>query len=249
MRAHARALYAAPYRALGWAPARGAAEAPDRALLQSRVLGFLAGVARDPAVRREAAARGRAYLGLGRDGVVHPDAVAPDLAGVALVVAAQEGGDALFDALLARLPREGTDAGRARILYALGSVTAPAAAARARELALDPRLHADEVMIALRAQLAQPETRDAAWAWLAAHLDPILARLPAASRSSLVWLGAVHCDRAHARELAGLFGPRVASIDGGPRDLAGAVEQIEICAARRAAQEPGARAFFAKKKR
>ncbi len=57
MEAYAQKLYAPVLKSLGWAPAAGAAGAPERALLRQEVIYFLAAVARDPAVRREAARR------------------------------------------------------------------------------------------------------------------------------------------------------------------------------------------------
>jgi alanyl aminopeptidase len=247
VRAYGRALYAPVYRDLGWAPKKGAAEDPGRALLRRNVIGFLAFQARDPEVRREAAARGRAYVGYGKDGRIHPEAVGADLAAAALAVAAEDGDAAFFDALVTLLGKEPRDLERRRILGALGSALRPELAARARDLCLDPRVHDNEATATLQAQLERAETRDAAWDWFKAHLDALLGRLNPRHASTIVWSGAVHCDRAHADELSALFTPRLSALDGLPRNLAGALEAIGLCAARREAQEPSVRAFFAKK--
>ncbi len=55
------ALYAPVFRALGWQAKKGE---PDRSNLRQNVLAFLLFTVRDPALRREAAARGRAYIGV-----------------------------------------------------------------------------------------------------------------------------------------------------------------------------------------
>jgi alanyl aminopeptidase len=135
------------------------------------------------------------------------------------------------------------------LLTAIGCVVEPEVAARARSLELDPRVRSNEVMRILGAQLHHPETRDAAWAFLASHLDALLARIPSANASTIVSAGTAYCDRAHRDELEKLFAPRIASIEGGPRSLANALEEMSLCIARRAAQEPSARAFFAKTKK
>jgi alanyl aminopeptidase len=54
------------------------------------------------------------------------------------------------------------------------------------------------------------------------------------------------CDKRRAAETERLFAPRVAALAGGARDLAGAVEEMRLCAARREAQEGSAKAFFRK---
>jgi cytosol alanyl aminopeptidase len=247
MESYAASLYAPVQRDLGWEPKKG--EEPGRAVLRRTVITFLAGAARDRGVRGEAAARGRAYIGFEKDGKIHPEAVSPELAGLALRVAAAEGGAPFFDALVTTLASEQREEERARILMALGSATAPALAARARELEMDPRLHGNEVTRILYYQLQAPETRDAAWAFFTANVDKLLARLPGPWASSLMRFGSSYCDRGHRAELEKLFAPRVDKIEGGPRSLAGALEEMSLCAARREANEPGARAFFARKKR
>jgi alanyl aminopeptidase len=241
--AYAGALYAPAYRALGWEPKKGQAEPSGRVILRRIVLDFLAFTARDKAVRREAAARGRAYL----EG--HPEAVSPELANVALQVAAEEGGAPFFDALVAALASETREVQRRRLLAAIGSVADPALAARARALELDPRVRVNEVTRILAVQLRRAQTRDAAWAFLTGNLDKLLARIPVFSASDVVWHATSYCDRAHRDELEKLFAPRIAAIEGGPRSLAGALEEMNLCVARRTAQEPSAREFFARKKR
>jgi alanyl aminopeptidase len=236
-----RELYAPAYKALGWASRLP--ETTERAVLRKEVIAFLALTARDGEVRRAAVPLGRAYA----DG--KQDAVSLDLASVALAVAVQEGDLAFFDALAGRLGTEQRPLARRVLLFALGSATQPELAARARELVMDPRLRGAEPLTLLDAALGQPETREAAWAWTRAHLDALLERLPESWRTAVVWQPARFCDRPHAEELERLFRGRIEAIPGGPRELAAALEEMKLCVARRSAEEPGARAFFAKKKR
>jgi alanyl aminopeptidase len=168
---------------------------------------------------------------------------------VALGVAGAEGDVKLFDALLAQLAKADKEIGRERILAALTAVTRPELSARALELTFDPRLRSDEALAPLMGQLARPETRDAAWTWLEAHVDAVIARLPPARAARLAWAGTAFCDVAHADAVERLFGERAKKLDGGPRDVAGAVESVRLCAARRAASGPGLKAFFSEGKR
>ena len=243
--AFAGQLYAPTWKALGWEAAKGAVEDGDRALLRREVVSFLAWTARDPALRRDAVERGRAYVGAGKDGAMHPEVVDRQIAGTVLRVAGSEGDAALFDALLALLAQADKEVVRDRILWALASVQRPELAARALDLTFDPRVRGDEALIPLSGQLAQPETRDAAWTWLEGHVDAVLARLPPARAARLAWSGAAFCDAAHADAIQRLFGERASKLDGGPREIAGAVESVRLCVARREAAGPALRALFA----
>ena len=244
LQAWSAALFAPIFRGLGWEPKKGDAEDPGRPALRQSVIELLAFTARDKAVRREAAARGRALLS--GDPAPGP---ASDLRELLLQVAAEEGGAPVFDALLAALAAETRERERVHLVVALGSAADAALAARARLLELDPRLRSNEVGRILAAQLHRPKARDAAWAFMAGHLDALIARMPVPRVADLVASGTAYCDSKHRDELERLFAPRIASIEGGPRSLAGALEEMSLCIARRAAHEPGARAFFSKKKR
>jgi alanyl aminopeptidase len=240
--AFARGLYAPVHRRLGWAPRAG--EDGEAKLLRAKVIEFLADVGRDGPIRREAARRGQQLLGFGGDGRLHLDAVAPELVEPALAVAIQEGSGAFFDALVAHLRASEDDLLRSRMLKALGAARTPALAERARTLSLDPEVRINETLAPLWPQMAEPATRPAAWQWIKAHFDALTARLSQREAGETPWLTASFCDAANAADVQAFFAPRIQALAGGPRNLAGAVEAIRLCAARVAAQRESARTFF-----
>ena len=246
LRARIARLYAPAVAALGWAPSAG--ERPWRRRFRSELYGFLALEIEDPAVLAEAARRGRRLLGLDPTGAPRgagnavPDAVAPDLADVALGAAARRGGADVFDALLAELARSDDAQLRQRALVALAQTRDPALIGRALDLALDPRLRKNERVVALRALLGAPDTRDAAWAWLTAHFDALVPLLPDRFAGQLP-LAVRVCDLHRIDEIRAFFAPRVDRLTGGPRNLAQALEAATQCAARVAAQRESVLAF------
>jgi alanyl aminopeptidase len=242
--AYARGLYAPVARKLGWDPAKG--EDDDARALRALVLGFLATTAQDPAVRAEAKKRGRAYLGLGGDGAIHPDAVDPNLAGIAVAVVGEEADRATWNAMRAAFEKSIDETVRGRLLYGLSLAKAADLSAAGRELSLDPLLRDNEITAPIAVQLGRPESRDAAWAWLKDHLEAVLARLPRHHGGSGLISAAVRafCDEGHAREAEALFAAKVDAMDGGPRTLATSLEDVRLCVARRNAHEANARAFF-----
>jgi alanyl aminopeptidase len=245
--AYGRSLYDTTAKGLGWEPAKG--EDEDRAVLRQSVMSFLATTARDASVRAEAKRRGHAYVGFKKDGAIHRDAVDANLAGLALAVAGEEADQAFFDALLAALAKTEDDALRGRLLTALGSAKSPELAARARELAIDPRLRVTEVGRTLAAQLDAPETREAAWRWMKDHYDALAERMSHHHGGvRLIAMARVFCDESHANDAETFFAKRVDGIEGGPRVLASTLEDVRLCAAKKKAQEPSLREMFSGKK-
>jgi alanyl aminopeptidase len=243
--AYGRKLYADAYRELGWGAKNSSKkEDPQRGVLRQRILRFLAFVARDPEVRKEAAKRGRAYVGFGGDGALHLDAVDAELAGIALAVAVQDGGADLWEAVDKRLSATEDAIVRSRLIEALASTLTPELAARARALALDPRLRGTEILQPLSTELDQRENRTASWDYLTSNIEAIIGRLPPGRAGGLPWAAAHFCDADHAAAARALFGPRLDKLQGSPRNLASALEAIELCQARRGVHEATFRAFF-----
>ena len=94
----------------------------------------------------------------------------PQLAGLVLATAVQEGDEGLFDHLLGLLESSSDATSRSRILSALGHAETPELSARALDLALDPRLRVNEIRHVLRTQFHNPRTRDRAWKWFTGEL-------------------------------------------------------------------------------
>lgn len=247
MEAYGQRLYGPVYRALGWEPKKGKPEGAGPVLLRRAVLEFMVLAGRSPEARKEAAARGRAYLGIGKDGVLHaaPErAVDANLVGVALAALGEDADEALFSDLLARLDGAKDEALRADLLRAIGAVRRPELAVRARELALSTRVRPREALGLLEAQFAAPELREGAWAWMKDHLDAVMGVVPRGRSMAVIWLPVTFCDEAHAEEVYRIFQQRAQSLEGGPRDFAHAMESMSLCVALRKVQEPDARAFF-----
>jgi len=245
--AFGRLLYASLGKRVGWKERSG--EDGEMRLLRSEVLTFLALEADDQATRREAAKRGRAYVGFGTDGALHMDAVATDLLGLALTVAVQEGDAAYFDHLLRLLGQTEDAVLRDRLLHALGAVRDPVLAERALALSLLPTVRVNEALTTLSVQLHDPDRRDAAWAWLIGHFDAVLGRVGVARGGRMPWLAAAYCSTEAIEPVRALFGPHLDVLQGGPRNLSGSLEAIALCAAKVNAQRASAAEYFAKRPR
>ena len=240
MREYIDQLYAPTVKSLGWASSP--AEKPWQRLLRSRLLAFLALGTEDKSTLDAAAKLGRAYLGIGGDGKLHPEAVDADLAGIALSAAARKGDAKFFDALLQRLAESQDAPLRRRLLGAMANVRDPALVQRALDIALDPQLRANERLFTLASLLDAVPTRDVAWAWLKAHFDALAPLLPDRFGGALPGIPRF-CDAEHADDLRAFFTPRVEKLTGGPRNLAQALERTEQCRLRAAAQAASARQF------
>lgn len=235
--AWARKLYQPALARLGYAPRRG--EDPNTTRMRADVLAFLALSARDPAAQKKLAALGNAWL----DGKKSP-AVSPELLPVALKAAMRAGDATLFDKMLLRFKETDDALERGFLLDALAVSLDPELARKARELTLDPALRGNEVLRPLGVQVMQEETRADAWQYLEDHWTRVLDVVPTTRQGSLPWLAASFCKRSEAERVRAFLGERIKDVIGGPRNLDGALEAVELCAARTDAQRESAVAFL-----
>ncbi len=238
--AYAGKLYRKRYRQLGWRSR--SADSSDTKLLREAVIRFMVMDVRNRNARARAARLGRNYIGYrskANEGVVDAQ-----LAGLVLATAVQEGDEGLFDHLLGLLESSSDATGRSRILSALGHAESPELSARALDLALDPRLRVNEIRHVLRTQFHNPRTRDRAWTWFTEHFDDLASRFGSGQLGASPWNAASFCSREAAAEVERFFGPRLAELSGGPRNLAGAVEAILLCSEKARVQVPGVERAF-----
>jgi alanyl aminopeptidase len=237
---YASRLYRKRYKQLGWQARRR--DSSDTKLLREAVIRFMVMDVRDQEARTRAARLGRAYAGYrtkSKEVVVDPQ-----IAGLVLAAAVQESGAGLFDHLLVRLDSSSDATTRNRVLSALGHAEDPVLSARALDLSLDPRLRVNEIGQLLRGQFHNPRTRERAWAWLTEHFDELTARFGTSRGGGMPWYAASFCSEEAAAEVQRFFEPRVAELAGGPRNLAGVVEAISLCAKKARVYAPGVEQVF-----
>jgi alanyl aminopeptidase len=131
------------------------------------------------------------------------------------------------------------------MLSALGYAEDPELSERTLDFALDPRVRVNEIDQLLRPQFRNPRTRERAWQWLTEHFDALAARYGSSQVGGMPWYAASFCTDEAAAEVQHFFEPRVANLTGGPRNLAGAIEAITLCAEKVRVYRPGIERAFA----
>ncbi|MEM7433976.1 MAG: M1 family metallopeptidase [Myxococcota bacterium] len=243
IRDYAGDLYRKRFRSLGWRAKK--ADSSDTKLLRVAIARFMLMDVRDSAARARAAKLGRALVEApSATKQASRNAVDPGLADVTLAVAVQENDAAFFDLLVetAKKSTDGTE--RSRLMSAIGHAEESSLAARARELSLAPFVRVNEINQLLRPQLSNPETRDDAWAWFQANYDELAARFNERQLGNAPWYFSSFCSDEAAAEVESFFAPKLASLAGGARNLAGAVEAISLCTALAKAQRPSVEKAF-----
>jgi aminopeptidase N len=221
-RAWLHRTFAARARQLGWL--RGASDSEERHELRRAVVPLIA--RDDPALTTEAARLADRWLA-DRTGI------ADDLAPAALAVAAHHGDPARFERTLAATHAARDRTEQAQLLAALGEFTDPELANRALGLVLGRDLDLRDSIAIVRGVLGHRETRDLALAFLAAHLDELLARMrDDESGGFLTALAGAFCDPDRRAEVARLAVGRAEQLDGAADRVARALEQTDHCIAR-----------------
>ncbi len=237
--AYATSIYAPRMAQLGYH--RRAADTSTTIALRQRIAGFLALIVRDPGVRKELAAQGRAALGLDGSGTIDLSRADPDLLRTILRVTVQEGGAPAFDAAQKAFAANRDTNQRYALLAALGATRDPALAEKARDFGLDPSVQVGELANIYEANVDEPENRAAAWQWLQAHYAAYRERLPAFRAGYMPKTFADgRCSGAEADELSAFFAPRIKELVGGDRGLGQTLETIRQCASLREHEGPKA---------
>ena len=232
-----RKLIGARARALGWKP--GAKDSDDTRLVRPALLSLAATTGEDPALIAGAKKLADKWL-------ADHTAVAPDLVGLVLTVAARNGDRALFDRLHAAAKAEREIKERRSLIGALGSFRDPAIVKSALDLVLGDDFEIRDSIALLYGAFYQEQTRELAWEFLKANLDKLLARLPRDSGGGFMRLGGQFCDAAHRDDAAAFFKDRAKTYLEGPRSYARMIEKIDLCIARKAAHQPSVVAFLKK---
>jgi alanyl aminopeptidase len=234
-----RKLYAARAKELGWQPKAG--ETTDAKELRPTLLSLVAGDGKDAELIAQATALAWKWLD-------DHNAVAPDLVGTVLHVAARYGDQKLYDRLHADAKKTSDRHERGRLLGAMGAFTDSKLVDQALALVLTDEFDLRESFGVVEGVFADPRSRVRAWQFFQAHFDDILKKLPEAYRPYMAYVAVSVCDGDRRVEIESFLKPKIEPLNGGPRALAQAMEQLELCSAAKKAQTPGVVAFLKKQK-
>jgi len=231
-------LLGARARTVGWAPKEG--EDPEMSTVRPELLSLMARVAHDTRIVGEARALAERWLKDRR-------AVAPDMVGPVLGMAAMSDDGKLFDRILDEARHVQDRRERSILLGTLGAF--PSAALRARALAIVTGSEFDqrEALGILYRELFDRESREPTWSWLQTHFDAILGKMREDDAMRLI--GSVpqaFCDERHRAAAESFLGPRAKSHPGAPHQLDEGLEGVRACALSWTRNKPAIDAFLAK---
>jgi alanyl aminopeptidase len=165
-----------------------------------------------------------------------------------LQTAAYSGDQAVFDAMVEAAAGSRDSGERHEIFTALGSFSDAGLRQRAFEQVLSGKFDVREASAIFYVAADRTDSAPALLRFLRSHYDALLAKLPEDSRASVPRWGRALCSAQDRASFQDFFKTRAAKHPGGARNLAQALESIDICVASRNIQEPGVqRLLFAQK--
>jgi alanyl aminopeptidase len=182
---------------------------------------------------------------LARQWLERRDSVDASMVRAVLNVAAERGDLALFERIhdAARSTTDRRE--RENLLIALGSFRDAQILQSSLALVLKDEFESRDSITILNSAFEDSHTRRAALDFLEKNYDAIVKRLPPRMAARFPsWAGGF-CDTTSRNEIAEFFGKRMAAEEGGKRNLAQALERIELCTAFRTQQQSSAKAFLA----
>jgi alanyl aminopeptidase len=227
-------------RQLGWTSKPG--ESDDVRLLRPTLVGAVARTGGDQDLAKQARELAERWL-------TDRNAIQPDVVSAVLSTAAYYGDLPLFNRLLAEFKKTQDRQEQEKLLGAmLGFRDRAAIELGMREVVSGGVKLVDGLPLLFGGQ-ASPATRKMAFEFVKAHFDEIVKGNPSVFGTSLGAIlpnaGGGLCDAESRKELAAYFTPQANRFDGAPRNLAQALERVDLCIARAAAQRPSVSEFLA----
>jgi alanyl aminopeptidase len=216
--AYVREVFGPRARTLGFVPKPG--ESDDDQLLRRSMLALVA--PRDPALAAQARQLTVAWI---KD----RQALDPGLVDVVLVAAAKTGDAQLFDAMLAESRATQDRLDRRNLFTALYSFTDPSLAQRGMQLLLDPTLDKRETWTSVRYARHWSPASHTYNNFVMANFDALAKTVPADRPGGWPGYGDGLCTSADREQLAAFWKDRAALYPGAERNLAHALEAIQVC--------------------
>ncbi len=199
----------------------------DTSVLRQAVLSAMGNLAEDEATLRKAEEFAVRWL-------ADPASVDPNLAAVALDLAARHGGADRLAALHGTARTARTSEDRIVALKATAGFDDPALLRRALDATLGEDMRPQDVMYVLSAAFARRTARAPTEAWVRDRWDDLRKKLPGALGARLMYAAGIACTKAELDARTAFYSPRARTMEGSARPLAEALESASLCTALRA---------------
>ena len=231
-----RSHFSAEYKRLG---SPQASDTPSRRELRAELLALVAGLGKDQDAIDDAKA-------IYARSVADPGSVESTLANEALVIAARNGDEALFN----QLQKESTDAPNPQLrsdgLHALVLFRDPVLAKRALDYAVSGQVRNQDAAGFIASELRNRDTRDLAWQYIQDNWDKVAAQLTEFGGAYIVGSTGAFCSTDRIAQVNDFFAAH--KVAASARALARAKDQINDCIDLRAEQEDNLKTWLNKQK-
>lgn len=227
-------------RALGMGWQTGAKDGDTTQKLRVALLPLVANLGADQQLRAEA--RSLALDWLGGKSKDAPGVMLPPV----LASAAYSGDQAVLDAMLAMAAVSPSNGDRNAIFNAMGWFADPALLQQAFSQFLGDKFDPREMLSMFKTAGKEADHGPQLQEFIRLHIDAMLIKLPDDFASNLLHWGHGLCTKNQRNAFGDFFARRAAKDPGGARNLAQALETIDICLAMRVAQDADVKRFFAR---
>ncbi|MEN3293451.1 MAG: hypothetical protein V7642_2704 [Burkholderiales bacterium] len=221
---------------LGWLNREGDSDATRN--LRSLLLPLVADTGRDPALRNSARESALQWLS-GKD-APQPGAMLQPI----LRTAAYSGDAALFDALAGAVAKSHDQGERHEMYRALGAFSDEALREKSFNLFFAEHVDPREAVTIFWSASEERHSPSALQAFLRTRYDRVVAKLPEDYAAFIPRWGAAQCSTGERASFQAFYRERAAKRPGGARNLAQALESIDICVANRRVQQDGLKGFL-----
>ena len=226
--AYAQRLLAAHLERIGIDPQPN--EAVSARLLRPSLVSALADMGKDDSIVERAKSVTQQFL-------KEPDSVSPEIVGMFLPIAAQNGDEALWTQLIAMVPQASSPAVRNILVRSLASFEDPSLFRRSLDAVLDGTLRTQDYRTL--AGSVRRVARPTAWQWLTEHYDQLVQKLGTKTALGFPRMVSGFCSQGQLDEVKEFFAGHKGVPEGTERNLNLALEDIERCVRQREAiREP-----------
>ncbi|HLF57990.1 MAG TPA: ERAP1-like C-terminal domain-containing protein, partial [Thermoanaerobaculia bacterium] len=129
---------------------------------------------------------------------------------------------------------------------AAGRFRTPALVERALGLLLTDEFDLREAATILTGVAGDRRTRDRAFAWIRENWDAFAPKIPEQWRAGMTRYAAGVCDLQGRKQVQEFFGPRLENVAQGPTRLEQTLSGIDLCIARKTAQQAAVSEFLSR---